>query len=174
MAPPTGHCWECKRRRLVCDSTRPACTRCQIARVNCPGYSSNKPLRWVRPGQVSVAPSRRDKFVARDRSGRIEVPPSTGTTDEDPALYLFSDLIPSQVASYKMVRAACYCKLSIIVPGHDSLASVCLHVAQTTHAFSPPMPAAHLLFHDCASMNFLSTLSPTGQALLTKSSCVGP
>ncbi|KAK4098861.1 C6 zinc finger domain-containing protein [Parathielavia hyrcaniae] len=48
------HCWECLRRCLVCDSTRPACNRCTAAGTSCPGYSQVKPtrLRWLAPGTV--------------------------------------------------------------------------------------------------------------------------
>lgn len=48
------HCWECLRRRLVCDFTRPACTRCSTAGTVCPGYNDAEPprLRWLTPGRV--------------------------------------------------------------------------------------------------------------------------
>ncbi|KAF7561249.1 hypothetical protein G7046_g2875 [Stylonectria norvegica] len=46
------HCWECLRRRLVCDSTRPVCKGCSVAGVVCPGYDDVKPLRWLAPGRV--------------------------------------------------------------------------------------------------------------------------
>ncbi|KAK0630366.1 fungal-specific transcription factor domain-containing protein [Bombardia bombarda] len=49
------HCWECLRRRLVCDSTRPACKRCLTAGTVCSGYSGVKParLKWLAPGRVT-------------------------------------------------------------------------------------------------------------------------
>ncbi|KAI1325565.1 hypothetical protein F5Y16DRAFT_411376 [Xylariaceae sp. FL0255] len=57
--PPKKHCWECLRRRLVCDSARPACERCQGAGIVCPGYEDKQPLRWVNPGQITVRRPRR-------------------------------------------------------------------------------------------------------------------
>jgi len=48
------HCWECRRRRLVCDFTRPKCRKCQVRGVACPGYDGQKPLRWLRPQQVNA------------------------------------------------------------------------------------------------------------------------
>ncbi|KAA8641271.1 uncharacterized protein ATNIH1004_002072 [Aspergillus tanneri] len=46
-------CWECRRRRLVCDSSRPACNKClQPAPVR-PGYGSKKPLKWITQGPSS-------------------------------------------------------------------------------------------------------------------------
>ncbi|GAB1311461.1 hypothetical protein MFIFM68171_01671 [Madurella fahalii] len=53
-------CWECRRRRLVCDGTQPVCTKCRAARIVCPGYADKKPLTWLAPGQV----------VSRTRKGK--------------------------------------------------------------------------------------------------------
>ncbi|CAI6339918.1 unnamed protein product [Periconia digitata] len=50
---PKRHCWECLRRRLVCDGTHPSCKRCQMSSIDCPGYGHKKPLRWVEPGKKS-------------------------------------------------------------------------------------------------------------------------
>ncbi|KFY50404.1 hypothetical protein V495_00288 [Pseudogymnoascus sp. VKM F-4514 (FW-929)] len=47
---PPIQCWTCRRKRLVCDSTRPACTKCFKRGTVCPGYGA-KPLTWVEPGQ---------------------------------------------------------------------------------------------------------------------------
>ncbi|OBT53828.1 hypothetical protein VE04_05901, partial [Pseudogymnoascus sp. 24MN13] len=43
-------CWACRRKRLVCDSTRPACKKCFKRGTVCPGYGT-KPLTWVEPRQ---------------------------------------------------------------------------------------------------------------------------
>jgi hypothetical protein len=51
-------CWECLKRRLVCDHTLPHCKKCQKAGKECPGYDERKPLQWVQPGKVT---SRRRK-----------------------------------------------------------------------------------------------------------------
>ncbi|KAF6817159.1 hypothetical protein CSOJ01_02579 [Colletotrichum sojae] len=52
---PKRHCWECRRRCLVCDFTEPSCQRCTAASVDCPGYGDVKPtrLRWVATGKVT-------------------------------------------------------------------------------------------------------------------------
>ncbi|KAI1295301.1 fungal-specific transcription factor domain-containing protein [Xylaria venustula] len=62
---PRTHCWECLRRRLVCDSARPVCNRCRTAGLVCPGYDEKQPLRWVKPGRVSARSRgrRREKAV---------------------------------------------------------------------------------------------------------------
>lgn len=48
------HCWECLRRRLVCDFELPGCKRCAASGVDCPGYGETQPIRvkWLAPGKV--------------------------------------------------------------------------------------------------------------------------
>ncbi|PTB41751.1 hypothetical protein M441DRAFT_68768 [Trichoderma asperellum CBS 433.97] len=48
------HCWECRRRCLVCDSKEPGCKRCHTSGIPCPGYGDVKPtrLKWITPGRV--------------------------------------------------------------------------------------------------------------------------
>ncbi|KAK4174203.1 putative C6 zinc finger domain protein [Triangularia setosa] len=53
------HCWECRRRRLVCDGRQPVCTKCRTAGIVCPGYADKKPLQWLAPGQVMSRPKKR-------------------------------------------------------------------------------------------------------------------
>lgn len=54
----TRQCWECSKRRLVCDCTLPHCRKCQKAGRQCSGYDDTKPLQWVQTGMVT---SRRRK-----------------------------------------------------------------------------------------------------------------
>lgn len=65
----TRQCWECLKRRLVCDYTLPHCKKCQKAGRECSGYDDQKPIRWVEPGKTT---SRRRKK---------ESPPNTCTTE---------------------------------------------------------------------------------------------
>lgn len=58
------HCWECLRRRLVCDSVRPVCDRCRTSGLVCPGYDEKQPLRWVQPGRVTARSRRKPKAKA--------------------------------------------------------------------------------------------------------------
>ncbi|KAL5611133.1 hypothetical protein FOBRF1_007250 [Fusarium oxysporum] len=44
-------CWECSKRRLVCDLGTPKCRKCRVRGVDCSGYE-HKPLQWMRPGQT--------------------------------------------------------------------------------------------------------------------------
>jgi hypothetical protein len=68
-------CWECHRRRLVCDFSLPGCRKCYTAGVECPGYGEKKPLKWVPAGEVASRPRRKTiqptttkQHVAEDRS----------------------------------------------------------------------------------------------------------
>lgn len=56
QADPKRRCWECLRRRLVCDCTRPSCRKCLISGIECPGYGEKKPLTWLAPGKVLARP----------------------------------------------------------------------------------------------------------------------
>ncbi|KAB5555034.1 putative C6 finger domain protein [Coniochaeta sp. 2T2.1] len=75
---PRRHCWECRRRCLVCDFTRPACKRCTSSGALCPGYSDTKPpqLRWLAPGRVT---SRRHKGRRARSSGTDASRPNTSS-----------------------------------------------------------------------------------------------
>ncbi|KAI1340712.1 hypothetical protein F5Y15DRAFT_379726 [Xylariaceae sp. FL0016] len=75
---PKRHCWECLRRRLVCDSAQPACNRCQRSRIVCPGYDDRQPLRWVKPGRVTARSRRTRQTRASDVSA------STGMSARSP------------------------------------------------------------------------------------------
>jgi hypothetical protein len=66
-------CWECLKRRLVCDQTFPHCKKCRKAGKECPGYDEQKPLQWVQPGKVT---SRRRK---KSSSSKIYPIPTKGT-----------------------------------------------------------------------------------------------
>lgn len=60
------HCWECMRRRLVCDSAPGACNKCKNRGVVCPGYDDKKPLKWLTPGKVLSKPRRPKNAAAGD------------------------------------------------------------------------------------------------------------
>ncbi|KAJ4221446.1 hypothetical protein NW759_006693 [Fusarium solani] len=81
METQQRHCWECRRRCLVCDFTEPACKRCWTAGVECPGYSHVKPqrLKWLAPGRVTSR-SRKRKG-SRSPSALVENDPGNKTND---------------------------------------------------------------------------------------------
>jgi hypothetical protein len=74
----TRQCWECLKRRLVCDHTLPHCKKCQKAGKECPGYDEQKPLQWVQPGKVT---SRRRK---KDSPPKIYTVPTKEAPKLDP------------------------------------------------------------------------------------------
>ena len=67
--PPKRQCWECLRRRLVCDFALPSCKKCQKAGKACPGYGPQKPLQWLAPGKVT---SRRSKKCPASSKGKAK------------------------------------------------------------------------------------------------------
>ncbi|KAK4153529.1 hypothetical protein C8A00DRAFT_43538 [Chaetomidium leptoderma] len=75
---PREQCWECRRRRLVCDGTQPVCNKCRAARIVCPGYADKKPLTWLAPGQV-MSRTRKRKTVRKGGSTG-----STGSKKQQP------------------------------------------------------------------------------------------
>ncbi|KID96146.1 C6 zinc finger domain protein, partial [Metarhizium majus ARSEF 297] len=68
--PGSKQCWECRKRRLVCDFERPACIKCRDRGVQCPGYD-HKPLRWVAPGEIR---SKKRKAQQRSVDNRVISP----------------------------------------------------------------------------------------------------
>ncbi|PGG97903.1 hypothetical protein GX51_07077 [Blastomyces parvus] len=46
--PP--QCHTCRKRRVRCDSSRPACNKCTAKGVECLGYGKQKPLVWLQGG----------------------------------------------------------------------------------------------------------------------------
>lgn len=101
------HCWECERRYLVCDSTRPSCMRCSKLGVVCPGYGAMKPvnLKWLSPGQVKSR-KRRPKIMFNDHS--------TGS-EEDLLFTNAQHIVPTspcfqiRTVTEMLVQAAEYC-----------------------------------------------------------------
>jgi hypothetical protein len=53
-------CWECLKRRLVCDCTLPHCKKCSKNGKECPGYADQKPLQWIEPGKVTSRTRRKN------------------------------------------------------------------------------------------------------------------
>ena len=70
-------CWECLRRRLVCDYTRPACRKCVRTGIVCPGYGNAKPLKWLTPGSVTF---RRRKDVPTRSYPTSGTPSNSGSS----------------------------------------------------------------------------------------------
>lgn len=67
-------CWECLKRRLVCDQTLPHCKKCQKTGKDCPGYDEQKPLQWIETGKVCSRRRKKDGpskiYTARPKTSR--------------------------------------------------------------------------------------------------------
>lgn len=68
------HCWECRRRCLVCDSEEPGCKRCHKSGIPCPGYGDEKPtrLKWITPGRVVSRDQKHKKTLRRKKQDDYE------------------------------------------------------------------------------------------------------
>lgn len=69
----TRHCWECVRRRVVCDRALPTCKKCLIADKNCPGYDEQRPLQWIENGKVTSRKAKKEitpKLLAPNSTSR--------------------------------------------------------------------------------------------------------
>lgn len=77
-------CWECLKRRLVCDYTLPHCKKCAKNGKTCPGYDEQKPLQWVEPGKVTSR-KRRKAPSLKYQTKMVEAKPEKNSTKiEDP------------------------------------------------------------------------------------------
>ncbi|KAI0427593.1 hypothetical protein F5Y09DRAFT_27821 [Xylaria sp. FL1042] len=97
---PRKHCWECLRRRLVCDSTRPVCNRCRTSGLVCPGYDEKQPLRWVKPGRVTARTRRRAKAGGPTAARKRTPENSDGDVDGDVIDANIVDRTPSTGEGY--------------------------------------------------------------------------
>ena len=100
--PPKRQCWECLRRRLVCDFALPSCNKCQKGGKACPGYDPQKPLQWLAPGKVTSRRRKKgpasskgkaksssaetQKAVEPKKGNALQIRPKSGSTFETNAL----------------------------------------------------------------------------------------
>ena len=111
------HCWECLRRCLVCDSTKPACSRCTAAGGLCPGYGDVKPtrLRWVAPGKVNSRVRRRGGSCSAEPSkpgfhGQSFTADTSATVSRPNAKNISIPRFNMDTDTNALVNAAEYCK----------------------------------------------------------------
>lgn len=60
-------CWECFRRRLVCDTSEPSCKKCTSAGKTCPGYGATEPLKWLAPSTNRCLTQRQKRKATGNR-----------------------------------------------------------------------------------------------------------
>ncbi|KXH47834.1 hypothetical protein CSAL01_03327 [Colletotrichum salicis] len=79
-------CWRCRKKRLRCDSSIPACRKCIAADTECPGYGDKRPITFRDPlvlKQKGVVirvrdrepEGRQDRDRGKTRSGRSSSSP---------------------------------------------------------------------------------------------------
>ncbi|KAF2846081.1 hypothetical protein T440DRAFT_247554 [Plenodomus tracheiphilus IPT5] len=74
----TKQCWECLKRRLVCDFTFPHCRKCHKTGKVCPGYDEQKPLQWVQNGKITSRRSKNDGTI----KSHLPLPPSKSSASK--------------------------------------------------------------------------------------------
>jgi hypothetical protein len=126
-------CWECLRRRLVCDCKQPVCNKCRTAGIVCPGYEDKKPLTWLAPGRVTSrtrkprSPSRRGSTAKRSpkrepvavkkRGDEPGPPPQDAAQEAAEALLSIVPRVRLRNDTCDIVEAAHYCKRPPPSPG---------------------------------------------------------
>lgn len=122
--PRRRQCWECLRRRLVCDFGTPTCNKCRAAGVTCPGYGEKKPLKWIPPGRVNsrTRQRRRPPATEPEERGQITSPNHATLVAEDPdppsgscsparaVVEVTIPLLQLGAEASAVVQAASYCK----------------------------------------------------------------
>ncbi|WQF79152.1 Putative zn(2)Cys(6) fungal-type DNA-binding domain, fungal transcription factor [Colletotrichum destructivum] len=78
-SPERRRCWECLRRRLVCDAIKPVCNKCRTAGIVCPGYDDKKPLTWLAPGKVTCRTRRKPRSGETDADSKKPIRPKSKT-----------------------------------------------------------------------------------------------
>lgn len=103
---PPIQCWTCRRKRLVCDSTRPACKKCFKRGTVCLGYGA-KPLTWVEPVQ-------KKSFKCKDRRHNsesvVEVPDMAIIVPRKPRFKGVDASLSRSFDSQAVLHAIDYCE----------------------------------------------------------------
>lgn len=167
----TKQCWECRRRRLVCDFTRPGCRKCQVRGVACPGYEGRK-LKWLEPQQVNakgplkwVVPRPLEPEGNREMGAIFEAIEYCKHTFPSLPTYLGSALIftrPRQRAHFsRSGRNRCrWTPESLLyAPFRRSLPAPLVHPESDMHSAVPSCPAAGRCI--CISASSISPTAPT-------------
>lgn len=102
-------CWECRRRRRVCDMNSPACQQCQKDGIACSGYGKNKPVTFL-PIGAKNRQKRGEDGKALDLRHPMDRQPLRSSNVTQASLP--RDLVRQQDVYF--ANAANFCTLSII------------------------------------------------------------
>lgn len=75
-------CWECVKRRLVCDFTLPRCKKCAKNGKECPGYGDQRPVQWVQVGKVTSRRRRKESPSTAQLNMKIQTQSSCSSHSE--------------------------------------------------------------------------------------------
>lgn len=103
---PPIQCWACRRKRLVCDYTRPACKKCFKRGTVCPGYGA-KPLTWVEPGQKRSFKCKDRRYTGEDA---MEVPETAIIVPKKPRFQGVDARLSRSFDSQAILHTIDYCK----------------------------------------------------------------
>ncbi|KAL7935794.1 fungal-specific transcription factor domain-containing protein [Trichoderma chlorosporum] len=121
------HCWECRRRCLVCDSGVPGCERCYLSGIQCPGYGDVKPtrLKWIMPGRVVSRDQKQKKNLIKDKQSNQVGVKARSTSEAVPVqvdIHMPISHFELNEEGYLVVQAFEYfnsCIYKDLVPIHD-------------------------------------------------------
>lgn len=106
-------CWECLKRRLVCDNALPHCMKCQKAGRQCSGYDDAKPLQWIQPGKVTSRRRRKKdgsspKIYTIEPTANSQMRMCQGTSVPDHKLYgpLYAEDYICEPVDYEVALSA--------------------------------------------------------------------
>lgn len=124
------HCWECRRRCLVCDSEEPGCKRCRTSGIPCPGYGDVKPtrLKWITPGRVVSRDQKYKKTIRRknqDDHDEITEDLIKHITQVEQYMHITMPQIEMNDEVQVIVQALEYCKLSLTSVIRENFANIC-------------------------------------------------
>ncbi|PLB38034.1 Zn(II)2Cys6 transcription factor [Aspergillus candidus] len=160
--PRRRQCWECLRRRLVCDFGTPTCNKCRAAGVTCPGYGEKKPLKWIAPGRVNSRTRQRRRPPASESEERGQIaspnhaalvakdpdPPSGSCSSERAVVKLTIPRLQLGTEANAVVQAASYYN-ACIYPSFAAFHQLAPnpYITRFSHAVIPHLPPAmcHLL-----------------------------
>lgn len=147
MAEKIRKCWECRRRRLVCDLARPGCSKCQSAGRPCPGYGLNKPLKWMQPPEeIKSRHIPRRQLASDSSSGNTDSQesdfgsrtPSTTSTTDSPVPPLERQGEPSHGICQGSTQQAIFMSDPCALKIQHELAEIFESVEYCTYRRAPP------------------------------------
>lgn len=105
-------CWDCRKRSLICDYTRPACHRCIAKGLNCAGYDGTPPrqLKWLAPGRVSSRNRRSTKKDSSKKKAKTDISSTSSSTSREVTPHVTSPGLQIRTDATALGEAVEYCE----------------------------------------------------------------